>query len=223
MKKALGYVVVAILVVAVAGWYFVTHRLDGMIKDSIEQSASTAFGTEVTVGSLKTDIKNGSLTISGISVANPPGYKNDIAFSLNGIEAAVDYDTLEIKRVIVDKPEIVIEEKGGESNFSEILAGMEQQPSEPAATAEGAEEPVIVIHHFRMNESRAAFESESLNRYTDLEVDAIELRNVKGTPSEVGTVIAKEVIDEVVSEAAKELMKAKASEKMDSIFGRDQD
>jgi hypothetical protein len=53
-----------------------------------------------------------------------------------------------------------------------------------------------------MNESRAAFESESLDRYSDLEVDAIELNNIKGTPSEVANVIATEIIQEVTREAA---------------------
>jgi hypothetical protein len=223
MRKTLSIVLVVVLVIAGAAWYFVAYRLDGVIKAQIETSASASLGTEVSVGSLKTSLKEGSLTISKITVANPPGYNNKNAFTLNGIDAAVDFENFDIKRVVIDAPEIVIEEKGGETNFSELLAGMEQSPDEPAASADGTQEAVITIRHFRMNESRAAFESESLNRYTDLEIDEVELNNLKGTPGQVASAIASEVMNEVVSEAAKEMLKAKAAEKMDSILGRDKD
>jgi len=221
MKKALGIVLLVLLIIGGVVWYFTAFKLDGVIKQQIEQVGTRSLGTSVSVGSLETDLKNGSVTISSITVANPPGYKNANAFSLNGIEAAVDFQTLEIKRVIVDQPEIIIEEKNGETNFTELLANMESQSAEPEPAAEGAEPPVIVIRHFRMNESRAAFESESLERYSDLKIGDVELKNVKGTPAEVANVITQEVLEKVVSAAALELIKAKASEKMDDIFGRD--
>ncbi len=222
MKKVVVAILVLLLLAGVAVWYFVSFRLDGVIKQQIEQVGSRTLGTAVSVGSVTTDLKNGSLTISGITIANPPGYNNPHALTLNGIDAAVDYQSFDIKRVIIDKPEIVIEEKDGESNFTELLAGIESG-AEPAPAEEGAEPPVLVIHHFRMNESRAAFESKSLDSYSDLKIKAIEVNDVKGTPAEVSRVIATEVVQEVVSAAAIEILKAKASEKIDSIFGRDKD
>ena len=80
-----------------------------------------------------------------------------------------------------------------------------------------------MIRHFRMNESRAAFESESLNRYSDLKIDAVELKDIRGTPSELASATATEVVNEVVSAAAVELIKAKASEKINDILGRNKD
>ena len=125
-----------------------------------------------------------------------------------------------VKRIVIDKPEIVIEEKGGETNFTELLSGLESSP-EPAEPAGDKPPPTIVIHLFHMNESSAAFESESLDRYSNLEIDSVEVKNVKGTPAEVTEVIATEIVNEIVSEAAKELLKAKASEKIGDIFNRD--
>jgi hypothetical protein len=215
MKKVLLVLVVLLLVVGVGVWYFVSFRLDHMIEQQIEQVGSSSFGTHVSVGAVRTDIRGGSLEISNITVANPPGFRNPTAFSLNNIEAAVDYATFDIKRVVIDKPEIVIEELGGETNFSRMLGELEAQPSEPTESA--GEEPVIVVRHFRMNESRAAFESESLDRYSDLGVDAIELNNIRGTPTEVAEVIATEVLNEIVSEAATELLKAQARKKYEDV------
>ena len=223
MKKAITILLVLLLVVGGGVWYFVSFRMDSMIASNIETRASASLGTQVTVGTVSTDIKGGKLTISNITIANPPGFKNKNAFSLNGIEAAVDYSSYEFKHVVIDKPDIVIEEMGGETNFARMLAGIKKQGSEPDPAADGKEEPIIVIHHFRMNESRASFESESLDKYSNLEIDAIELSNIKGTPSEVSKVITRKIINEITKEAAVELLKAKASEKIDSIFGKDKD
>lgn len=223
MKKAITILLVLLLVMAGGVWYFVSFRMDSMIASQIESSASASLGTRVTVGTVSTDIKGGKLTISNVTIANPPGFRNENAFSLNDIEAAIDYSNYDIKHVVIDKPEIVIEELGGETNFSRMKAGIENQGSdaESEPTADGKAEPIIVIHHFRMNESRGSFESKSLDMYSNLEIDAIELSNIKGTPTEVAEVITIKIINEIAREAAIELLKAKASEKIDSIFGKD--
>ena len=238
MKKALLFLLVLLLAAGAGAWYFVTYRMDSMIESRIETMASISLGTQVTVGEVKTDIKGGTLSISNVTIANPPGFRNKNAFSLNGIEAAVDYANLDVKRVVIDKPEIVIEELGGETNFSRMMAQLEKHESgsdpEPGPAAEGREEPVIVVRHFRMNKSRASFESESLDRYSDLEVDAIELNNIKGTPTEVANVIASEILEEITREAATEILKAQArkqyekaekkiKEKLKDLLGKDDD
>jgi len=221
MKKLITILLVLLLVVGGAAWYFVTYHMDSMIESQIESAGSTSLGTRVSVGNITTSIREGSLAISEITIANPPGFNNKNAFILSGIEAAVDYESLEIKRLIINDPEIVIEEKGGETNFSRMQAELEKMSSDPAPAAEGKKEPVIVIRHFRMNESRAAFESESMNRYSDLKIGAVELNNIKGTPSEVANVIATEIVGKISQAAAVELLKAKASEKIGNIFGKD--
>lgn len=217
MKKV--FVVLLVLALAVGGgvWYFVSYRMDSLIETRIEAAGSASFGSRVSVGTVTTNIRDGSLQISDISVANPPGYSNPNAFSLSNIEAAVDYANLDIKRLVIDKPEIVIEEMGGKTNFEQMLNELEKRAAEPAPAGTGAKEPVIVLRHFRMNESRAAFQSASLDRYTDVEIDAVELHDLRGTPTEIATIIAREVLDEVKAEAARELLKAQAGKKYDEV------
>jgi hypothetical protein len=215
MKKFVVVLLVLALLVGAGLWYFVSFRLDSMIETRIEQAGSQSFGTRVSVGAVKTSIRDGSLEISEITVANPPGYRNATAFSLNNIEAAVDYGSRDIKRLVIDRPDIVIEELGGKTNFEQMLAELEGMETAPGDT--GAAEPEIVIRHFRMNESRAAFESASLDRYTDVEVDAIELNDIRGTPTEVARIIAREVVSEITSEAATEMLQAQARRKLDEV------
>lgn len=221
MKKTFTILIVLVLLLGGAAWYFVTFRMDAMIEQKIESAASTSLGSQVSVGKVTTDIKGGSLEISSVTVANPPGFRNETAFSLNGIEAALDYATLDIKRVVIDKPEIVIEEMGGRTNFDQMMQALNSQSSQagsesaPDAGADGGEETIIVVRHFRMNESRASFESESLDRYSNLEIDAVELNDLRGTPEEVGKIIANQILKEVTQEAATELLKAQARKKYD--------
>lgn len=216
MKKFLSVLLVLVLIVGGAAWYFLSFRLDGIIENRIEMAGSQSFGSRVSVGSVATNIREGSLTISEITIANPPGFRNANAFSLENIEAAVDFRSLEVKRVLIDNPEIVIEEAGGRTNFDAMLAALEKSSRRPAEESAG-EEPVIVLRHFRMNESRAGFESESLDRYTDVKIDAVELNDLRGTPTELARVIGTEILKEVTREAATEVFKAEASKKYDEV------
>lgn len=220
MKKALTFVLVLVLLAGGALWYFVSFRLDGLIERKIEEAGTQALGTAVSVGQVTTDLRGGSLAISEITVANPPGFNNPNAFTLRGIEAAVDYDGFDIRRVIVDRPEIVVEEIGGQTNVQQLLAQVEAA-ADGGEAAPDAEAPVIVIRLFRMNESRATFESEGLGRASTVEVDAVELSNLEGTPDQVAAVIAREVIEQVVADTAVELLKSKAKEKLDDLLNRD--
>ena len=220
MKKLIGILLLLLLVAGGVVWYFLAFRLDGLIREQIELVAERSLGTDVRVGSVVTDLKTGSLTISDIEVANPPGFRNPNALTLRGIEAAVDYGTREVRRVVIENPEIVIEEIDGETNIALLLQTAEQDVELPPADG-SAEPPTIVIHHFRMNSSRAALESSSMELYSDLRVDTIELREIRGTPQEVGQAIAREVLEETAKSAAIELMKAKAAQKLDQLFNRD--
>jgi hypothetical protein len=193
--------------------------MDAMIEQRIESAGTLSLGTRVSVGKVTTSIKDGSLTISEVTVANPPGFKNKNAFSLNGIEAAIDYSTWDVKRMVIESPEIVIEEMGGETNFSRMMDELERSSpaAAPASGAPGKEEPVITIRNFRMNKSRAAFESESLDRYSNIEIDAVELNDLTGTPTEVSKIIAAAILKEVTTEAATEIMKAQAKKHLDKV------
>jgi hypothetical protein len=164
------------------------------------------------VGKVSTSIRDGELIISEVTVANPPGFKNRNAVSLGGIEAAVDFGNLDIKRLVINNPEIVIEELGGDTNFSIMQSALNRQGAGSTSEATPGEraEPVIVIRNFRMNGSRAAFESQSLDTYTNVKIDAIEMNDLRGTPTELAQVIAAKILKEVSQEAATEMIKAQA-------------
>ena len=217
MKKILIVLLATAVLIIGAVWYFVSFRLDDMIREQIESTGSQLLDTKVSVGEVTTDLRSGSLAISSIVVANPEGYENENAFTLSGIEAALDYETSNIKRLIINRPQIVIEEQAGRTNFTDLLNNIERTPEDPPAeTSEPP--PVITIQHFRMSEASAAFESKSTDRYTDVKVRSVELHNLSGTPDEVGAAILEAIIEKTVAAAAVELLRAKATEKLEGLF-----
>ena len=113
MKKLFATLGLIMLVGAGLAWYFVNVRMDSMIESRMERAATASLGSHVEVGGVETDLRNGTLTVRELSVANPPGYKNPYAMRFNGVEAAVDYDSLEIRRVVISQPEFLVEELGG--------------------------------------------------------------------------------------------------------------
>ncbi len=220
MRKLFMTLGLIMLVGAGLAWYFVNVRMDSMIESRLERAATAALGNHVEVGGVETDLRKGTLTVREISVANPPGYKNPYAMRFNDVEAAVDYENLEIRRVVIDQPEFLIEELGGTTNFQQMLDALEAGESVVPAVDPAKPEPVIVIRHFRIDGARAGFESASLDRYTDLNVDAIELNDLKGTPTELANEIGRKVLKELSSEAAIALLEAQARRKADDLGGK---
>jgi hypothetical protein len=51
-------------------------------------------------------------------------------------------------------------------------------------------------------------------------VDAIEMHNLRGTPSELAEQIAHEVVGELSSEAATEILKAQAKKQLKGVEGK---
>ncbi len=209
IKIFLALILIIGLAVAGASFYFVTYRMDGMIASKIESAGSSALGTHITIGTVNTGISAGSLQISNVSVANPPGYDKPDAISLDGIEAEINYDGFDITRLVIEQPSLYIEEAGGTTNFSELLEALETHVERRGPDADTSQ-PRIVIRQFRMNESQAKFESKSYDMHSDVRIDSIEMENLEGTVEEVAIQIARRIVEEVATAAAVEVLKAKA-------------
>jgi hypothetical protein len=216
MRKVLFTLGSVMLVAAAAAVYFVIFRLDSVVETRIESVGSKAFGSRVEVGGVDTNLRDGTLSVARISVANPTGFDSPYAVRLNALRAAVDYKGLEIKQVAIENPEFYVEELHGKTNFEQMLQALDSR-STPVGADSGSTEPVITIRHLRIDQTRAAFASHTFDKYTDMQVDAMEMNNLRGTPSQLAQQIARKVVTELSSEAGAEMLKARAQKKVDDI------
>lgn len=74
MFKKLVLWVVILLVIAVAGVYFVRNLL---VEKAVEAGSTYALGVETDLGSAALEIRGGSLELNNLEVGNPEGFKAD--------------------------------------------------------------------------------------------------------------------------------------------------
>lgn len=220
MKKfIITVVVVAFIGAGVLGWWYMFHRLDGLFEEELQRAASQAFGTPVTVSDVRINLLQGSLRIDDLAIGNPPGFGRENAVVFGSIEAAMDIQNMEVARVVLDRAEIYIEEKDGVTNIQQLKKALESRISRETGGPGGGEEE-IVIQKFLMRSTTATFESQSLQRLSEVEIDQIEIRDLRGTPDAVAERIATVVIEEIANEAGMAMLQARARDKLDDLGGK---
>ena len=152
MKKILIILAVVIAIIAVAATVLV-GKLDTIIAQTIESEGTETLGSKVSVASVVTKLADGTATIKGLTIANPPGYKKATAIEIGSFNASVDYEYQLIKDVTINSPTINAEILGSmsdiiksrnvddiRSNFKDLVDNM--PPDEEEEVAE--EEDVVV-------------------------------------------------------------------------------
>jgi hypothetical protein len=192
------------------------HRLGGLLEAEIQRAASEAFGTPVTIGDVQLNLVQGAVRIEDLAIGNPPGFAREHAVVFGSIEAAMDFENEQVARVVLDGAQIFIEEKGGVTNMQRLKEALESRISDEAGgvASEGEE---IVIQLFQMRRTTATFESDSLQRLSEVEIDEIEMRNLRGTPDEVAEEIAVSVMDEITQEAGRAMLEAQARKQLEDV------
>lgn len=234
MKKFIITAIVVLFVAAgIAGWWYMFHRLDGLFEEELQRAASQAFGTPVTVGDVQINLMQGAVRIDDLAIGNPPGFGREHAVVFGSIEAAMDFENMQVARVVLDGAKIYIEEKGGVTNVQRLKEALESRISEETGAAASQDEE-IVIQLFLMRSTTATFESDTLQRLSEVEIDQIEMRDLRGTPDQLAEKIAVAVMEEITEEARRAMLRAqaerqfedvskKAAEKLREILGDDDD
>ena len=145
MGKAIKKVLVAIVIILVVIVAVVWFSLDWIAKAAVEQGGTYALGVETTVEDLSLSILGGRLTMDGLTVGNPEGYRTPYLMKSGHFEVEVDTGSLFSDPIVVNKfeldgLEVNIEQKVGTSNVSEVLANVERLASGEEETEEQVEE-----------------------------------------------------------------------------------
>jgi hypothetical protein len=226
------FVVLAIVGAGVYGWWYMFYRLDGLFEAEIERQASEAFGTQVTLGDVKLDLINGAVEFENLAIGNPDGYKSEHAVVFGSIEAAVDFRTGQVRHVILENARINVEEKNGSINIQELKEALETRISDESGIEPGTDgdEQELVIQKFLMHSTTATLDSDTLQKQFEVEIDSIEMRDLRGTPEQVAELIAYSLLDEITEEAEQALVQRqlegiqdRALDKLREMLGDDEE
>ena len=209
--RTIGISVLVLVVIVIAGVFYVLSSLDTIVAGAIEKYGSQVTRTPVTVSSVGIDLQTGSAAIKQISVGNPAGFSQPEVFTLGGIStrldvASVGQDPIVIEEIRVDKPVVYYEiNNTGQSNIKQLQKNIEQSTGgsgkESAESGESRGPKVVirklVIEGGRIDARVAALGDKS--RSADL--PRIQLNNI-GDPARggaTGTEVTRQVVNAIIA------------------------
>lgn len=221
MKKLIIGVLVVLALVFGLGVYLVTH-LDGIARRAIETAGSDALGTAVRVESVAIDLTGGTATLSGFTVANPPGFSRQDMMRFDELRVAIDIaslreDTIRITSISSVNPYLLYEMQGTRTNIDAVR---ERFPAaEPPAESTSA--PLrLAINEVRINGIQGALQADQLPRTVSVNIGDISLPAVEGTPDEIARQLARPLLNQLASNASAAMTRALAGAVEDELRDR---
>lgn len=168
MKKWLRRTLIVLLVLLAVVVLIINFFLGTVITKSLETAGPIALGVPITLDDAEFRLLRGHVTLRGFVLGNPKGFKTEKAISVDEVTVDLDpktllSDTLVIKRIYVNAPDITYELGLGKSNIGRILEQAEgPDDKDDKAEAEKKEEPAkdekggkkVVINDFLIENGR---------------------------------------------------------------------
>ena len=214
MKK-LFIILGVVVVVAVVAVIILIGSLDKIVKNVIESSGSELMGVPVTVSGVKIKLTSGSGEITGLKIANPPGYKEKDAFRMDMIRVAIAITSLSSSPIVIndltiDSPIVNLEVKENkQSNLQELMDNInrnsdkadQKAAEEQPKTESGAPAEPILLAFKKLSIKGVTvniIKESSGDKVQSLTLPAIELTDVGGnegvTPGKLGGIIFGAII-----------------------------
>lgn len=217
-KKVLliiGASLVVLLVVVVGA---IALSLNTAIKVGIETLGPKIAGVPITVKKVKLSPLSGKGSLHGLVVGNPKGFETPSAFRLKKVLVKVEIssllsDTIVIKKIHIDAPEITYEWKMSGSNIAKIQENIAGDGTAPEGDAKEAPEEAgpgkkVILDDFQLRNAKVAVTASMLKGVAptlpvpDVHLTEIGRKSGGATVSEVVAEIFAQITD-VVASAAK--------------------
>lgn len=241
MKKILIALLVVVIIAGAGGAYFIINKLDSLIAQTIEKEGTAALNTRVSVSQVTTQLKEGKASIAGITIANPAGYTQTNALSLNSINAEVDYKQQIIKLININQPIINAELKGSTSNFQDLLDNIPESSNQQEEQSSENNQKItikkLILSKATVNLLASDYApaakyglKNDLDLNTSFIMDDFVMNNISGTVDEVSDEISTKLMTHIknqvksyatnqIKEEASKQIKEKATEKIKDALG----
>jgi hypothetical protein len=229
--KYVGVFIIVILLLVIAGLSYVASNLNELVKDSVQTVGSDVLQTAVTLETVDVQLMQSRVSLTGLRIANPPGFSDPNIFEMQQVVVDIDVMTLldklvHIEEIRIDGARVIAEQKGSKINLQvmqEKLAGEEgaAQPT-PAAEGEPSATPDITIKLDTFNFVNSSTYLLS-DQWGDREflVPAINLQNVGGErglpPEQFANALLKPILAQLnkgLQGQLKQIFKDKGREKL---------
>ncbi len=191
MRK-LGWLAGGVVVLLGAAFLAVTIYLGEIVATGIERGGTYALGVDTRVGLVRLAPFAGSFRMSGLRIANPPGFASRRFFDLGRASLDVDLGTLRdekivMPRILLESIDVVLEYQDGRTNAGAILENLKrfERSGDPAPSDDDGAARQVVVRELLIRDLTARVEvNEALSRalgrqsIVPLEIAEIRLENV---------------------------------------------
>lgn len=142
-----------LLILLAAG--LLVFGLDAALRSAVEQGGTHALGVQTSLQKAHLSLLSGSLDLSGLSVANPPGFEDTQFLSLGTGHtqvalASLREDTVRVQSLEFADVALLLQRREGRSNYGVILdnlerlKGEESGPAQPEPQDDGAGKKFVI-------------------------------------------------------------------------------
>jgi len=201
MKKlfVLGSLLVLVLLGGGAWWLY--QSKDQMVANAIRDYGPRITGVPVKLRSVHIEPVNGTATLSGLELGNPPGFKTPRFMALGEISLRLDIATLtddvvRIQEVRIVQPHVTYEHGDGGSNLDVIARNVQRYiTSQANGTEKPADKPQkqkkLIIDHLYIQGAKADVSATVLEGRTitvpiaDIHLQGLGEKSGGATPAEI--------------------------------------
>jgi uncharacterized protein involved in outer membrane biogenesis len=202
--KWIKWIVLGVLVLLIGTALAVWLNLNSIVRRTVQSQTQASLNLETSVGGANVSLLGGSLGLSNVQIGSPKGFAAPRMFTLGGTSVDVSYgelrkDPIRIDQIVIDRPNLVVEQKDGKFNFKVL---MDQQSSQPS---DG--EPIkLIIGRLDVKDAQVALRPgiPGLGQEIAIPIPSFTLSNVgSGEGAENGAAIKQVVMLMVTTMASK--------------------
>ena len=217
--KPVFQALVALIVIAALAALGLSFTMDSIIESNIESTTGKMLDTSVEVNNVSVSILDGTGTIDGITIHNPEGFSDKPALELQQISLTLDpysilSDTVVVKRVEIEDPQVYYEQKVSGSNL-DALSGNLGRGSTSSVN--------MVIDYLLVQDGSVTLSTEiGGKKSVQASFDRFELEGIGRQGSNTMDETMRQVLEPILRKAAQEAVKGgllnKAKEELKDII-----
>jgi len=217
--KPVFQALVALIVIAALAALGLSFTMDSIIESNIESTTGKMLDTSVEVNNVSVSILDGTGTIDGITIHNPEGFSDKPALELQQISLTLDpysilSDTVVVKRVEIEDPQVYYEQKVSGSNLDALSGNL----------GGGSTSSVnMVIDYLLVQDGSVTLSTEiGGKKSVQASFDRFELEGIGRQGSNTMDETMRQVLEPILRKAAQEAVKGgllnKAKEELKDII-----
>ena len=244
MKKRIFFGLLAVIVVALA---IVWCSLETIVKKAVNKYGSEITGTEVSLQGFSLSPLSGSVSVKGLTVANPSNYKSANLLSLGGVSVKIDMkslsgNTIVVEDITIEKPVITYEMLSlTQNNIKQLQANIAKNTAsgsdnkaekpkkeEAKAKSEGASKQVVIRKvTVKEGELKAVSNIPGDKGLVDVKLPEIILTDIGGQKKAENVVASvTKILNKILTTASQTVVKSGlndlknvAKENLDNVVG----